>query len=209
MQGADNILEDYFLELVINKHVIDREIQDTLDIIESSALHEDYQKLVKKVLFWEKNLFIENWGTLAGSLLDMIHSMNIRGNKVNTYWVILGIMLRVIEEVFDVNDECFWDFLLSEDREDIEHRLILLIKRIIDFIERGLKDMLENIWELNEAITDGYIRKEFDVIRSTLLQYTSLILDSEGDHIRELKNQVSNLVVEIEDKKKHLKRLSK
>lgn len=51
MQGADNILEDYFLELVINKHVIDREIQDTIDIIEASTLHEDYQILIKKVLF--------------------------------------------------------------------------------------------------------------------------------------------------------------
>lgn len=209
MQGTDNMLEDYFLELVINKHVIDREIQDTIDIIEASTLHEDYQKLVKKVLFWEKNLFIENWGTLGGSLLDMIHSVNIRGDKVKTYWVLLGVMLRVIEEVFDVNDEHFWDFLLSEEREDIEHRLILLIKRIIDFIEWGMKNMFENIWELSEAITDGHIRKEFDVIRSTLHEYTSLILDSEGDHIRELKNQVSNLMVDIEDKKKHLKRLAK
>lgn len=69
--------------------------------------------------------------------------------------------------------------------------------------------MLENMQELDEAITDGHIRKEFDVIRSTLHEYTSLILDSEGDHIRELKNQVSNLMVEIEDNKKHLKRLAK
>lgn len=51
MQNTDNILEDYFLELVINKHVIDREIKDTLDIIDSSSLHEDYKILVKKTLF--------------------------------------------------------------------------------------------------------------------------------------------------------------
>lgn len=209
MQNTDNILEDYFLELVIKKHVIDREIQDTLKIIESSNLHEDYQILIKKVLFWEKNLFIENWGTLGTSLLDMIHTNNVRGHEVEAYGVILGIMLRVIEEVFNVDNEHFHDFLLSESREDIEHRLILLIKRVIDFIERWISEMLENMQELDEAITDRHIRKEFDVIRSTLLQYTSLILDSEGDHIRELKNQVSNLMVDIEDKKKHLKRLAK
>lgn len=63
--------------------------------------------------------------------------------------------------------------------------------------------------ELDEGISDGHIRKEFDVIRSTLHEYTSLILDAEGEHIRELKNQVSDLMVEIEDKKKHLKRLAK
>ncbi len=51
MQNTDNILEDYFLELVINKHAIDREIRETLDIIDTSNLHEDYRILVKKVLF--------------------------------------------------------------------------------------------------------------------------------------------------------------
>lgn len=209
MQNTDNILEDYFLELVIKKHVIDREIQDTLKIIESSNLHEDYQILIKKVLFWEKNLFIENWGTLGTSLLDMIHTTNVRGHEVETYGVVLGIMLRVIEEVFNVDNEHFHDFLLSESREDIEHRLILLIKRVIDFIERWISEMLENMQELDEGISDGHIRKEFDVIRSTLHEYTSLILDAEGEHIRELKNQVSDLMVEIEDKKKHLKRLAK
>lgn len=118
-------------------------------------------------------------------------------------------MLRVIEEVFNVDNIHFHDFLLSESREDIEHRLILLIKRVIDFMERGMKEMLQNLQELDEAIVDGHIRKEFDVIRSTLLQYSSLILESEGVHIRELKTQVDSLVVQIEEKKKHLKRISK
>lgn len=66
----------------------------------------------------------------------MIHTTNVRGHEVETYGVVLGIMLRVIEEVFNVDNEHFHDFLLSESREDIEHRLILLIKRVIDFIER-------------------------------------------------------------------------
>jgi len=115
----------------------------------------------------------------------------------------------VIEEVFDVDDVHFHDFLLSESREDIEHRLILLIKRVIDFIERGMKEMLQNIQELDESIVDGHIRKEFDVIRSTLVQYSGLILESEGNHIRDLKTQVDALVAEIEEKKKHLKRITK
>lgn len=209
MKNTDNILEDYFLELVIKKHVIDREIQDTLKIIDSSTMHEDYQKLVKKVLFWEKNLFLENWGTLGTSLMDMVHTTDVRGHEIEIYWVVLGVMLRVIEEVFNVDNIHFHDFLLSESREDIEHRLILLIKRVIDFMERGMKEMLQNLQELDEAIVDKHIRKEFDVIRNTLLQYSGLILESEGVHIRELKTQVDSLVVQIEEKKKHLKRISK
>lgn len=59
--GSDNILEDYFLGLLVDKHIIDREIQDLLDIIEKSSLHPDYQRLIKKILFGEKNIYLENW----------------------------------------------------------------------------------------------------------------------------------------------------
>ena len=63
-RGGDNALEDYFLELVIKKHIIDREIHDLLEITEKSPLHPDYQILVKRILFGESNIYIENWGTL-------------------------------------------------------------------------------------------------------------------------------------------------
>lgn len=50
-RGKDNALEDYFLELVIKKHVIDREIQDTITVLDKSTLHSDYTILLKKILF--------------------------------------------------------------------------------------------------------------------------------------------------------------
>ena len=206
---SDNALEDYFLELVISKHVVDREIHDTIDIIDSSPLHDDYRVLLKKILFWEKNLYLENWWTLGTSLIDMVKTTNIRGHEVEVYGVVLGIMLRVIEEVFDVDDEHFHDFILSENREDIEHRLIILIKRVLDFIETGLKEMFQNTKHLNKPIDDGHIRKEFSVMNDTLLQYSSLILESEGKHIRELKLQVDGLLQKIRQKKKDLGRLSR
>lgn len=206
---SDNALEDYFLELVINKHVVDREIHDTIQIIDTSTLHQDYQILLKRVLFWEKNLYLENWWTLGTSLMDMVKTMNIRGHEVEVYGVILGVMLRVIEEVFDVDDEHFHDFILSESREDIEHRLIILIKRVLDFIETGLREMFQNVKHLDKPIVDGHIRKEFSIITDTLLQYSSLILESEGNHIRELKMQVDGLLQKIRQKKKDLHRLSR
>lgn len=207
MKGSDNALENYFLELVINKKVVDREIRDTLETIDMSELHDDYKSLIKKVLFWEKNLYLENWGTLGNSLLDMIHTTDIRGNEVNIYGIILGIMLRVIEEVFDVGDENFQDFLLSEEREDIEHRLIILIKRILDFIDAGLKEMFQNTQHLDQPIVDGHIRAEFNVIRDTLHKYSWVILESEWGHIRELKIQIDDLAAKIEQKKKNFSRI--
>jgi hypothetical protein len=63
---------------VIKKHVIDREIKDLIAIVEESTLHDDYQLLVKRVLFGEKNIYIENWGTLEGSLIDIVKTSDIR-----------------------------------------------------------------------------------------------------------------------------------
>lgn len=59
--GGDNVVEDYFLNLLVDKHIIDREIQDLLSIIEKSGLHSDYQILLKKILFGENNIYLENW----------------------------------------------------------------------------------------------------------------------------------------------------
>lgn len=201
---SDNALEDYFLELVIKKHVIDREIADIINVIDASPLHDDYRTLIKKVLFWDKNLYLENWWTLEHSLMDMVKTTDIRGHEIEVYGVVLGIMLRVIEEVFDVDNELFHDFILSESKEDIEHRLVILIKRVLDFITAGLKEMFHNTRHLDKPIGDGHIRKEFSVIHDTLLQYSSLILESEGNHIRELKLQIDSLVNKIRQKRRIL-----
>ncbi len=50
--------------------------------------------------------------------------------------MVLEMILHVIEDIFDISDEFFHDFLLSEDKEDIEHQLIILMKRILDFVEQ-------------------------------------------------------------------------
>lgn len=134
----------------MQKHIIDREIQDLLTIIEKSPVHTDYQLLIKRLLFGEKNIYIENWGTLGSSLQDMIASMDIRGNNVSGYGIILQMMVRIIEKIFDINDENFHDFILSEEKEDVEHQLIILMKRVLDFMEIGLKDILEKSTELVE-----------------------------------------------------------
>lgn len=206
--GSDNATEDYFLDLLVNKHIIDREIQDLLDVIEKSTVHEDYQILIKKILFGNKNIYLENWGTLESNLKDIIKTTNIRGSEIESYWVVLRTMIRVIEEVFDVDDGHIHDFLMSEEKEDIEHRLIILMKRVLDFVEIGLQELLQNVEHLDKPIIDGHVRKEFDIIRDTLLQYSAIILESEGKHIRELKLEVDTTVHEINQKKTNLKRIT-
>jgi len=98
---------------------------------------------------------------------------------VKEYGIVLQVMLRVVEEVFDVDDEHMSIFLMSEEKEDIEHRLIILIKKVLDYIEAGLKEMLSTMNNLEEPIIDGQVKKECTVIQDTLAQYSLLVLESE------------------------------
>jgi len=59
--GSDNALENYFLQLLIEKKVIDREIQEVLDVVEKCPLHHDYKALLKIILFGHENLYFQNW----------------------------------------------------------------------------------------------------------------------------------------------------
>lgn len=121
----------------------------------------------------------------------------------------LRIMIRVIEEVFDVDDQYIQNFLMSEEKEDIEHRLIILMKRVLDFIEQGLGELLEHVEHLDKPIVDNHIRKEYNIIHDTLLQYSALILESESEHITELKLEVDATVNKINQKKSNLRRITR
>ncbi len=200
---SDNALEDYFLDLLAKKHIIDREIQDLLHIIEKSKLHPDYQLLIKKILFGHKNIYIENWGTLQSSLEDIIKSINIRGNDVEEYGIVLRLMTRVVEEIFDIDDIYLHDFLLCEEKEDIEHRLIILMKRILDYIEIGLKDIIEHSEHLDMPIGD-HLKDEYLIIKSALKKYPGEIMESQKNSIASLKIESDALLVKIKTRKTNL-----
>ncbi len=137
----------------------------------------------------------------------MVETMDIRGHEIEQYGVILGMMLQIIEEIFDVDDTLMNDFMLSEQREDVEHRLIILLKHIIDFIQSGLQEIITHTKHLDTAIVDGYIRKEFMVVKNSLLGYPRVILEGHGDQIREIKLQIDQIVVKIQEKKKNFARM--
>ena len=67
----DDKLEDYFFDLLINKHATDKEITDLMHIIDKSKLHKDYKLKLWRLLFGDENLFIQNWGTLQQSLVSI------------------------------------------------------------------------------------------------------------------------------------------
>ncbi len=91
-----------------------------------------------------------------------------------------------INNIREHNDEYFHDFILSEEKEDVEHRLILLMKRILDYIENGLRDMMAHSEQLYEPI-DDHVKDEFIIIKSALLQYPTTIMTSQKEAIKSLK----------------------
>ena len=69
--------------------------------------------------------------------------------------------------------------------------------------------MFQNIKHLDKPIIDGHVRKEFSIVQDSLYQYSGIILESEWNHIREIKLQVDSLVQKIQQKKKDFSRLSR
>ena len=130
----------------------------------------------------------------------------MRGHEVESYGIVLRMMMRVIEEVFDVGDEYFHDFILCEDKEDLEHQLILLMKRMLDFVERGLQNLLIQTIHLDSPI-DKHINKEFEIIQQTLIKYPYIILSEEKNHIETLKHEVEKVHSKTLQKRKNLKQI--
>jgi hypothetical protein len=113
------------------------------------------------------------------------------------------MMMGVIEEVFDVDDEYVHDFILSEEKEDTEHRLIILMKRILDYVENGLKDMIEYSEQLDTPI-DDHVKDEFLIIKSALLQYPEEIMSSQKNAIKSLKIGVDIIHTRLRERKKNM-----
>jgi hypothetical protein len=115
-------------------------------------------------------------------------------------------MMRVIEEIFDIDDEYLHDFLMCEEKEDIEHRLIILMKRILDYVEAGLRDMLDHSEHLDEPIGD-HIKDEYLIIKSALEKYPGEIMESQKEGIESLKIESDELLIKIQSRKTNLHRL--
>ena len=134
-------------------------------------------------------------------MLDIVHSVQIRGRDFREHGIILSLMLQIIEEVFDVRDTYFTQFILSDHREDIEHQLIILFKRVLDFIENALKDLLTQIDHLDEPVYD-HVRSEYEVVEASLLKYPAVIFHSQRDEIHRLKNQVDTIFHDLVKKQR-------
>ena len=201
--GSDNVLEDYFLDLLVEKHIIDREIQDLLDVIEKSPIHPDYQRLMKKILFGEK-IYISKTGERLRPVSRISSKYQYSRNDVASYGIVLRMMMRVIEEVFDVEDEYFHDFILSKKGR----------RRASTHYPHEANSRLCRKWsswydyhseQLDEPI-DDHIKDEFLIIKSALLQYPTEIMTSQKNAIEGLKIEVDG-THKNQRKKKNLSRL--
>lgn len=204
IRWSDNLLEDYFIELLVKKHVIQREINEIIELIDASELHDDYNILLKKVLLWEKNFYIENWWTLEWSMMDIVQEHNIRDNDTGKYGIVLQLIVRIVEYIFNIDDEHFHNFIHSESRESIEHTLIILIKRAVHSVEITLAELLVNLTNLDKPIENWMINKEFDVLKNTLKNITESITKQEEMKMNELKLEVTSIELNIHTQKKHL-----
>lgn len=186
--GSDNALEDYFLDLIVRKKVIHHEIEGILKVISSSPLHIEYQHRIKILLFGVNNLYLHQWWTLEDGLVDALADEEIRWSKLMHHGIILEVLLRIIEEVFDIPDEDIYSFVLLEERENVEHSLIILIKNVLLLIKAAIEKLLNSAETLSEPPKEP-IPAEYQVIEKTLLALPDILLSQQTEHIQELKNE--------------------
>ncbi len=195
-QGSDNALENYFLELVVQKKVIDREVQEILEVIEKSPLHREYKTSLKKTLFGNENLYFENWGTLQDGLLDAIKTGEVREEEIEEHGIVVDIIVQLVEMVFDIPDESMHAFILLEQRGWIEHTLIALMKRMLDHLEVGLKELIDQAPHLTEKKEEKF-HSEFIVLQKNLSKLPHIFFETDKDRIAALKQSVYALYHEF------------
>lgn len=191
-QWSDNALENYFLELVVQKKVIDREIQEVLDVVVKSTLHSEYKMLIKRTLFGSENLYFENWGTLQDGLMDAIKIWEIRAKHSQQHWLILDIIVKLVESVFDIPDESMYSFILLEQRGGVENTLIALMKRMLDHLEVGLTELIMRSPHLENKTENG-LHSEFLMLQKDLSSFPNLFFETEKDRIASLKHNVQDI----------------
>ena len=104
----------------------------------------------------------------------------------------------MIEYIFDIDDHDMVRFVMSEKKEDVEHQIISLMKRVLDYFEIGLDKLLLETTALGEPIPkDSTVASEYRVIERSLLKYPEEILTTQMDKISELKNEVDKIGQDI------------
>lgn len=77
------------------------------------------------------------------------------------------------------------------------------MKRILDYVESGLRDILEHSEHLDEPVGD-HLKDEYIIIKSALEKYPEEIMESQKNSIESLKIESDALLVKIKTRKKNL-----
>lgn len=102
------------------------------------------------------------------------------------------MILRLVEEVFNIPDEDMHSFIILEEREDVEHNLITLMKRMLDHLEVGLAELLARSPHLNMKI-ETTPHSEFLILEKNLSKFPDVFFETEKDKIATLKFIINDL----------------
>jgi hypothetical protein len=83
-------------------------------------------------------------------------------------------------------------FVILEDREDVEHSLIILMKRMLDHLEVGLTELIAQSPHLIHPIEEQP-HSEYILLEKNLHTLPHVFLETEKDRIAAIKNSVQEL----------------
>ena len=124
--------------------------------------------------------------------MDVIKSGEVRAKTEEQQGIIIDLILGLVEQIFDIPDEHMQSFVILEDREDVEHSLILLMKRMLDHLEVGLTELIAQSPHLNKPIEEQP-HSEYILLEKNLEKFPSIFMETEKERIAAIKNDVNDL----------------
>ena len=118
----------------------------------------------------------------------------------------IDCIFRMIESLFDVHDEQMLAFIMNEQKEDIESRVIRLIKRLLDDYEYLLESAVlsaGSALQKNVTSPDQY-SVEYRVLSSQLPAFSDQLLDQYERDINILKTEIDTIERTIIEQQKHM-----
>ena len=83
-------------------------------------------------------------------------------------------------------------FVILEHRENVEHSLIILMKRMLDHLEVGLTELISQSPHLSKPIEEQ-LHSEYILLEKNLHKLPHVFMETEKERIAAIKNSVNEL----------------
>lgn len=143
-----NKLEGLFFNIILNNRGLSLEILRIYDLINTQNISKKDKEIINQKIFWF--WFVDEKEEIEWLL------KKIKDNNLKNY-LLYKLIFELIENIFDVDDKNHIDFLLSNQKEEVETDLVYFLKDIFGNIFENLENIFISKKSLIELLSNDYL----------------------------------------------------